>query len=119
MMTTFGEYSKSEKKHYLEKDPERYWIFKYPTAEDEVAAERFMRGEPSTTEIFIFELATTFAGTNIGEEEEAYILPDMPLGVRQTLISKMPLDLIHELARSLNDFAPSWGLAKRKKKDNS
>ena len=114
-MTVFGSYSKETYTHQLRKEPEQYWKFKYPTAEDEVRAERFLRQSPSATEIFILELALTFAGTSIGGDEP-YITEDMPLGVKQAHIGKMPHALILELAEVLNEFVPTWGLARKEEK---
>jgi hypothetical protein len=112
-MNIFGNYSKAQKQHTFEKNPEAFWVFRYPTADDEAQIERFMRRNPSTTEIFVLELALTFAETNLGvteEDPDPYIQPDAPIGIKQALIGKMPYEMILELAEALNAFHSGWGL---------
>lgn len=122
-MSLFGSYSKEQHTHYLEKEPDLYWKFNYPTSKDEAAMEHFMRRSPTTVEIFVMELALTFAETNIGEEDgEPFITAEMPLGVKQAHIEKIPYDLLCELAGALREFAPGWGMASKedleKQEDN-
>jgi hypothetical protein len=115
-MSLFGNYTKEDHTHELAKIPEIYWKFRYPSAEDETILERFMRKSPTTTEIFVLELAITFAETNLGQEDDKpFLTSDAPLGIKQTAIGAMPHELILELAEALNGFAGGWGAETRKK----
>jgi hypothetical protein len=117
-MTVFGKYTKQNKKHFFEKSPETYWVFRYPTSDEEAYMERFMRGRPTKTEVWTAELALTFEETNLGIEEEGdvpYMDKDMDIGAKKILIGKMPHELLMELARSLGEFADGWGVAENDK----
>lgn len=107
-MNIFGKYSKDHKKHTFEKAPDTYWVFRFPTAEDEAAMSRFVRNNPPSTDIFVMELALTFQETNLGGEEP-YIEADTPLSIRRARIGEMPHEMVVELARALKEYASGWG----------
>ena len=110
-MTAFGSYAKENHKHILEKDPDHYWIFRYPTSDDEIYIEKLMRNSPTHTELMTAELAVTFAGSNITVEEtgEVFISEDDMIFERLEKIRQLPRSLVLELALALNDFNSEWG----------
>ena len=110
-MTAFGNYSKDNHKHLLEKDPDHYWIFRYPTSDDEIYMEKVLRNNPTHTEIMTAELAVTFGGSNITIEEtgETFIDVDDMIFERLEKIRQLPRSLVVELSYALNEFNSEWG----------
>jgi hypothetical protein len=80
--------------------------------------ERLMRTNPTTSEIFVLELALTFEETNIGlEDGDAWIDKAMPTGAKKARIAEMPHDLLVELSSALGSHVPNWGIVKKEEQD--
>jgi len=126
--------------YHFEKEPEWYWIFKPPTARNELDLQKFMFQKrtrrtangveelPATfMEVVMRQLALTFGGTNIpnykevdGEwipiEEPILKEGDRPEKIEEVL-GAMPTDLVQELWEALGEHVPNWGAVKNNPKD--
>ena len=113
-MTIFGKYTKEDFKYPLQKDPNVYWTFRYPTSDDEITIERLYRSNPTRLEVMTAELALTFAESNIAVlgEEEHFIKATEDYFTRLQKIRQLPRELVIELAFALNDFNEEWGAVK-------
>lgn len=122
---TFGNYAiVSEAKHYFEKEPDWYWEFKPPTAKEDLAISKYIKGGSVTTshegvtrndvrtteEIAIEELSLTFASTNIPNDEGT---PVLKAGANPAQVKKcvegMPPEMYKELWSALGEHVPGWG----------
>lgn len=129
----FGKYAVINDVAYrLEKEPDWFWEFKPPTAEEEIILNRFTAGGSvvtnlkgierqvrSTPEIALQELALTFGETNIpkdpekpvSEGGEPILKPGMTLEAKKAIINTFPSAMFYELWRALGEACPGWGAA--------
>ena len=129
----FGKYALISAYTYtLEEEPDWQWVFKPPTANDELQLQAFMvqhrtitengRTEniPATVmEICLEELALTFGGTTIPKFKEVdgeWVATDSPIleenaskSQVKKVLGEMPTAMVLELWKALGEHVPNWG----------
>jgi len=126
--------------YYFEKEPDWYWMFKPPTAKNELELQQFLfQGRtrtangvseqlPATSMEIVFEqLALTFGGTNIPkykEQEGEWVATEEPvlkassdIGKIKEVLGDMPTVLVQELWKALGKHVPDWGPIQNDPKD--
>jgi len=133
----FGQYAILDSKRYtLEKEPEWYWEFKVITSKDEVTYAQWQDAHvrhveidgrpvslaPMGFEAAWYELAMSFAGTNIpGDDGTPIVKPEMSMDEKQEVLKTFPGDLLSELWLGLKSVYPFLGprLTKPKEEEGS
>jgi hypothetical protein len=122
----FGQYSiLSKAVHKLEKEPEWEWRFKPTNSQDELDLFAFMDANGRTIDVgdgktmtlppeWIViawrELALSFGGTTIPDEEGNLILDDdASIEEIEAVLKQMPVELVAELWKALGEANPLWG----------
>ena len=123
----FGKYAIIDKvEHHFEKEPDWVWWIEPPTSGDELNMQKFtvnnrveqgpdgVRHEYPLTlvEIAHREIALTFGGTNIPDDDGKPILGEnAPVGAIETVLKQMPHDLVMEIWKAIGEAVPGWGMA--------
>jgi hypothetical protein len=144
MPQKFSEYAIiDEITHHFEKRSQWWWKIKPPTSGDEIALSKFLNTPTfkwdgtqrvevplSTIEVAHREIALTYAGTNIPQDNaipveeggEPLLKPFETVEMIEVALKEMPNTMIFELWKAVKQAAPTWGPADPKKpgeKENS
>lgn len=104
-------YKKPNLVHNLEKDPEHFFEFRFPTSEDEMALERYIDTGHTLLEAQIYQIALIFEATNLEIEEGTPVLTKGdPIAMKLTTLAMMPLGMVEELSEAVAEFYPDWKL---------
>lgn len=115
---------------HFEKEPEWFWKIRSVTAEDELIKDQWWMGNtelfngvampPAGFKVMIFEIARTFAGTNIPKADKPVedggkpILSDnASVSDVESILKAMPPDMVLEIWRGVGEINPFWGPAKK------
>ena len=116
--------------HNFEKEPEWTWTIKPVTTSEELSLSQFLTtervlvapdgsriGRPATNlEVALREIALTFGGTNILDDNGQPILaPNATIDEIEAVLRQMPNEMTQELYHSLADAIPGWGPIQPKK----
>jgi len=108
----------------FKKEPDLYWKIKPPTSGDEVDMARFLnRGKyvvsnegasredaPTLVEIMHREVALTFAGTNIEDDDGKPVLKDnASVSSIEKVLKQLPYAMVLEIWEAIGDHCPGWG----------
>ncbi len=117
--------------HSFEKEPQWSWTIKPVTTKEELVLSQFLNtervavlpdgarvGRPATNnDVMIEEVALTFGGTNIPDENGNSVLKsDASLDEVKALLLKMPQEMVLEIWKAIGEAIPGWGPVQPKKK---
>jgi hypothetical protein len=130
IMIKFGNYALiTPVTHQFEKEPDLFWIINPPTSGDELAVSQFLSFDrmimtPDGTrisraavnlEIAYREIALTFGGTNIEDEDGKPVLTkESTVEEIEKVLRLMPHAMVMEIWQTIGDTIPLWGPSKPK-----
>jgi hypothetical protein len=125
MAAKFGNYAIVDPiTHYFDQEPDLFWKIKPVSSGLELERSKFMlhnrviegpdgiRREmpPSWMEVAYREIALTFGGTNIPNEEGEPVLSDNATVAQvETLLREMPQAMVMEIWKKIGASYPKWG----------
>jgi len=124
-MSNFGKYAVLDNvKYHLEREPDMWWVFKPPTAREEIAINRFTQGGSikqsaagiernivTNAEIALEELALTVQSSNLKGKDGKNIINTKTMSVDtiREVVRSFPKELFWELWDALGATCPGWG----------
>jgi len=128
MAKKFGSYAVfSAVRHWFEKETEWYWDIKPATSGMELAMDRLyldnrillasdgsrLEKPVSRSEVMHREIALTFGGTNIVDEDGKLILEEgAPVAKVEEVLRQMPHQMVVEIWQAIGEANPKWGPVK-------
>jgi len=120
-----GKYALFEPVEYkFKEEPDLWWKIKPPTSGDELDIARFLnRGKyvvstegasredaPTWIEIMHREIALTFAGTNIADDNDKPVLKEnASVSGIEKVLKQLPHAMVLELWEAIAEYCPGWG----------
>ena len=120
-----GKYALFEPVEYkFKEEPELWWKIKPPTSGDELSMARFLnRGKymvgpegasredaPTMVEIMYREVALTFVGTNIEDDDGKPVLKKgASVTTIETVLKQLPHAMVLEIWEAIGENCPGWG----------